>query len=191
MRGVEEAIVNVHYKADLIEQHLKDRKAPRVVISDEREKLLDTGGGCAKALPHFHGEPFFYINSDTLWREGTRNSLRDMRAMFDPARMDALMLVAPIANSTGYEGLGDFVMDQEGRLARREEKRVAPFVWAGVQIIQPRLFADLPQGAFSTNLLWDRAIKTGRLFGIRLEGLWMHVGSPEGLKAAEAALSER
>jgi N-acetyl-alpha-D-muramate 1-phosphate uridylyltransferase len=189
--GVEEAIVNVHYRADQIEEHLKVRKAPRIVISDERAQLLDTGGGCARALSHFHGEPFFYINSDTLWREGTRNSLRDMRAAFDPSRMDALMLVAPIANSTGYEGLGDFAMDQEGRLSRREEKRVAPFVWAGVQIIQPRIFVDLPTGAFSTNVLWDRAIKAGRLYGVRLEGLWMHVGSPEGLAAAEAALAER
>lgn len=189
--GVEEAVVNVHYRADQIEAHLKDRKVPRIIISDERAELLDTGGGCAKALAHFKGEPFFYINSDTVWREGTRDSLSDMRAAFDPSRMDALMLVAPTHKSTGYEGLGDFTMDQDGRLIRREEKRVAPFVWAGVQIIQPSLFTDLPQGPFSTNVLWDRAAKAKRLYGIRLEGLWMHVGSVEGLKAAEAALAAR
>lgn len=189
--GVEEAVVNLHYRADQIEAHLKDRVRPRITFSDERSRLLDTGGGCAKALPHFKGEPFFYVNSDTIWREATRDSLADMRAVFDPQKMDALMLVAPTHNSTGYEGLGDFSMDQEGRLLRREEKRVAPFVWAGVQIIQPSLFADLPEGPFSTNLLWDRAAKAGRLYGIRLEGLWMHVGSIDGLKAAEAALTAR
>ncbi|MFO1187116.1 MAG: nucleotidyltransferase family protein [Alphaproteobacteria bacterium] len=189
--GVEEAVVNLHYKAEAIEAHLKSRRVPRIAFSDERGQLLDTGGGVAKALPHFKGEPFFYSNSDTVWREGARSSLADMRAMWDAERMDALMLVAPTVRSTGYEGRGDFTMDREGHLTRREEKRVAPFVWAGVQIVHPRLFEGAPQGAFSTNVLWDRAAKANRLFGIRLEGLWMHVGSPDGLKAAEAALQER
>lgn len=189
--GVEEAVVNLHYKADAIEAHLKQRRVPRIVFSDEREQLLDTGGGVAKALPHFKGEPFFYANSDTIWRESTRNTLADMRAFWDAERMDALMLVAPTVRSTGYEGRGDFTMDVEGRLTRREEKRVAPFVWAGVQIVHPRLFEGAPEGAFSTNVLWDRAAKAKRLFGVRLEGLWMHVGSPDGLKTAEAALTER
>jgi MurNAc alpha-1-phosphate uridylyltransferase len=189
--GVEEAVVNLHYKAEAIEAHLKERKRPRIIFSDERAALLDTGGGVAKALAHFKGAPFFYANSDTIWREATRHTLADMCAAFDPERMDALMLLAPTVNSTGYDGLGDFTMDAEGRLERREESRVAPFVWAGVQIVHPRLFEDAPTGAFSTNVLWNRAAKAGRLYGIRLEGLWMHVGSPDGLKAAEAALATR
>jgi MurNAc alpha-1-phosphate uridylyltransferase len=189
--GVEEAVVNLHYKAGLIEDYLSARRAPKIIFSDERAALLDTGGGVAKALPCFHGEPFFYANSDTVWREGTRSTLADMAAAFDPAQMDALMLLAPVIDSTGYDGLGDFTMDQEGRLTRRAEKRVAPFVWAGVQIVRPELFVDAPKGAFSTNILWNRAAEAGRLFGIRLEGLWMHVGSPDGLKAAESALAAR
>lgn len=189
--GVEEAVVNLHHKAEAIEAHLKQRDRPRVIFSDEREGLLDTGGGVAKALAHFKGEPFFYANSDTVWREATRHTLADMRAAFDQERMDALMLLAPTVNSTGYDGLGDFTMDEEGHLERRGEGRVAPFVWAGVQIVHPRLFEDAPAGAFSTNVLWSRAAKARRLYGMRLEGLWMHVGSPDGLKAAEAALAAR
>jgi MurNAc alpha-1-phosphate uridylyltransferase len=186
---VKEVVVNVHYRADQMEAHLKTRKVPRIIISDERDQLLDTGGGAVRVLPHFKGEPFFYLNSDSIWLDGTRSALLDMLDFWDEARMDALMLLAAITQSTGYDGKGDFMMDQEGRLTRREEKRVAPFVWAGVQIIHPRLFAGAPQGPFSTNWLWDKAIDSGRLFGIRLDGLWMHVGSPDGLAAAEAALS--
>ena len=189
--GVAQVVVNVHYRADQMEAHLKSRKQPRIIISDERAELLDTGGGASLALPHFKGEPFFYLNSDSIWRDGARAALVDMLEFWDPARMDALMLLAGIVQSTGYDGKGDFMMDQEGRLRRREEKRVAPFVWAGVQIIHPRLFVGAPKGAFSTNWLWDKAIESGRLFGIRLDGLWMHVGSPDGLRAAEAALDDR
>jgi MurNAc alpha-1-phosphate uridylyltransferase len=188
--GVEEVIVNVHYLADQLEDHLKQRAHPRIIISDERAEILDTGGGAARALSHFAGEPFFYLNSDSIWREGARSTLGALADAWDPSRMDALMLLASITNSTGYGGKGDFVMDQDGRLARREEGRVAPFVWAGVQIIHPRVFEGCPKGGFSSNWLWDKAIAAGRLFGQRLEGLWMHVGSPEGLRAAEAALDE-
>ena len=189
--GVEEAVVNLHYKGDLIARHLSARAAPRIIFSDERDQLLDTGGGLAKALPHFKGEPFLYANSDTVWLEGTRHTLDDLVETYDPKRMDALMLMARSATSTGYDGLGDFMMDQEGALTRRLEKRVAPFVWAGVQIMHPRLVSEVPQGAFSTNILWNRAAQAGRLFGMRLEGVWMHVGSPEGLAAAEAVLARR
>jgi len=189
--GVEEVVVNVHYRADQMEAHLRARREPRIIISDERNELLDTGGGALRALPHFHGEPFFYLNSDSIWREATRNTLRDMICAWNPAEMDALMLLASTVQSTGYDGKGDFTMDQDGRLKRREEKRVASFVWAGVQIIHPRLFDGAPKCPFSSNWLWDKAVETGRLYGIRLDGLWMHVGSPDGLAAAEAALAER
>jgi len=188
--GVEEVVVNVHYRADQMEAHLKARTHPRIIISDERSQLLDTGGGALKALPHFKGEPFFYLNSDSIWLDGTRDALADMRSLWDPARMDALMLLASSVQSTGYDGKGDFMMDQEGHLSRRPEKRVAAFVWAGVQIIHPRLFEGCPNTPFSTNWLWNKAIDAGRLYGMRLDGLWMHVGSPDGLRAAEAILAE-
>ncbi len=188
--GVEEVVVNVHYRADQMEAHLKTRKTPRVIISDERDQLMDTGGGAAKALPYFKGEPFFYLNSDSIWREGTRDALKDMLVRWDPSQMDALMLLASSVRSTGYDGSGDFMMDCAGRLSPRPEKRIAPFVWAGVQIIHPSAFEGCPNGPFSTWWVWKRAIDAGRLFGIRLNGLWMHVGSPAGLKAAEAVLDE-
>ena len=187
--GVEEVVVNVHYRADQMEAHLRSRKFPRVIISDERDQLMDTGGGAAKALSHFKGEPFFYLNSDSIWREGTRDALQDMLARWDAGEMDALMLLAAGVRSTGYDGTGDFMMDQMGRLTPRPEKRIAPFVWAGVQIIHPKAFEGCPSGPFSTWWVWKRAIDRGRLFGIRLNGLWMHVGSPAGLEAAEAALN--
>ena len=189
--GVEEVVVNVHYRADQMVAHLKGRRHPRIIISDERAQLMDTGGGASKALPNFKNEPFFYLNSDSIWREGTRDALQDMLARWDSERMDALMLLAAAVRSTGYDGPGDFMMDAAGRLTPRPEKRIAPFVWAGVQIIQPSAFEGCPEGPFSTWWVWKRAIEAGRLYGIRLDGLWMHVGSPDGLKAAEAALDER
>ena len=122
--------------------------------------------------------------------DGAKPALETLAETWDPSRMDALMLVASMVGSTGFDGLGDFTMDQEGRLSRREEGRLAPFAWTGVQIIHPRLFEGCPDGSFSTNLVWNRAIEEGRLYGVRLDGLWMHVGTPVGVKAAEAALNE-
>jgi N-acetyl-alpha-D-muramate 1-phosphate uridylyltransferase len=189
--GVEEVVVNVHYRADQMEAHLAERRSPHIIVSDERAQLLDTGGGALKALPHFKGEAFFYLNSDSIWREGTRDALADMRASWDEKRMDALMLLASSVRSTGYDGLGDFMMDAQGRLTPRPEKRVAPFIWAGVQIIHPRAFEGAPAGPFSTWRIWSKAIEARRLFGIRLDGLWMHIGSPDGLRAAEDALAQQ
>lgn len=188
--GVEEAVVNVHYRADQMEAHLKSRTRPRIIISDERDQLLDSGGGIVKALPHLGDEPFLNHNADCLWLDGVRPALSLLARGWDDARMDALMLVASLVNATGFDGLGDFHMDQEGRLTRRQEKRLAPFVWTGVQIIHPRAFKDCPSGPFSTNLVWNRAIEAGRLYGVRLDGLWMHVGTPDGVIAAEAALDQ-
>jgi N-acetyl-alpha-D-muramate 1-phosphate uridylyltransferase len=187
--GIGRAVVNLHYKADLLRAHLSQRKDIAIEISDETPCLLDTGGGIAKALPHFGGAPFLTHNSDTIWIEGMGRAITRLAAAFDPERMDALMLMASTVSATGYEGRGDFTMDEEGRLARREEARVTPFVWAGVQIVHPRLFEGCPGGPFSTNLLWDRAIDKGRLYGLRHDGIWMHVGDPEGLAEAEARLS--
>lgn len=184
--GVNEIVVNIHSFADQLVSYLEGVRDVNIIISDEREALLDTGGAVLKALPHFKGEPFFTHNCDTIWAESFSNSLHRMKQRWDPARMDGLMLLAPMVRALGYDGRGDFDMGPEGALSRREEQRVAPFVWMGVQIVHPRLFDDAPGGAFSSNILFDRAIEAGRLYGIRLDGTWMHVGSPDGLAEAEA-----
>jgi MurNAc alpha-1-phosphate uridylyltransferase len=186
--GVERAVVNVHYLADLIENHLKARASPKIVISDERTKLLDTGGGVVKALPLIGREPFFHLNSDTIWIDSVRPNLDTLAEAFDPAAMDVLLLLAPVATSIGYAGRGDFTMAADGRLERRLERDVAPFVYAGAAILRPELFDGAPAGAFSLTKLFDKAAAQGRLYGLRLEGVWMHVGTPDAIAQAEAAI---
>ena len=187
---VETAIVNVHYLADLIEAHLSHRQSPHIIIADERAELLDTGGGIARALPHLSEEPFFLRNSDSFWLEGVRPNLQWLTNGWDDDRMDALLLLAATDNSTGYAGSGDFNLDKDGRLSRRLERAVAPFVYAGAAILHPRFFTDAPDGAFSLNLLFDRAIDQQRLYGVRLDGLWINVESPEAITLAETAIAE-
>jgi MurNAc alpha-1-phosphate uridylyltransferase len=187
-QGVERAVVNVHYLADLIENHLAPRKKPQIVISDERAKLLNTGGGVVKALPKLGAEPFFHINSDTIWIDGVRPNLERLAESFDPGTMDALLLLAASNDSIGYAGRGDFVMATDGRLKRRPEREMAPFVYAGAALLRPELFKDAPDGAFSLTALFDRAAEAGRLHGLRLEGVWMHVGTPGAIAEAEAAI---
>jgi MurNAc alpha-1-phosphate uridylyltransferase len=186
--GVERAVINVHYLADQIERHLAKRKKPQIVISDEREKLLDTGGGVVKALGKIGNEPFFHVNSDTIWIDGVKPNLDRLAENFDPAKMDALLLLAPVITSIGYPGRGDFLMRPDGRLERRAERAVAPFVFAGAAILTPALFKNAPEGAFSLTRLFDQAEKAGRLYGLRLEGVWMHVGTPDAIALAEAAI---
>ncbi len=186
--GVETAVVNVHHFADQLEQHLKPRRAPKVVISDERNAVLGTGGGVVKALPLLGPAPFFLINSDTLWIDGVKSNLERLAAAFRPSQMDALLLLAPTATSVGYTGRGDFSMAPDGRLRRRNERDVVPFVYAGIAILSPALFEDAPGGAFALTQLFDRAIEQERLFGLRLEGVWMPVGTPEAVAAAERAI---
>lgn len=186
--GVETAVVNVHHFADQIERHIATRRRPAIIVSDERAELLDTGGGVLKALPQLGGAPFFHINSDTLWIDGVKSNLERLAAAFDPEVMDALLLVASTATSVGYSGRGDFAMAPDGRLRRRAEREVVPFVYAGVAILSPAMFAGAPSGAFSLNHLFDRAAENGRLYGIRLDGVWMHVGTPEAIAAAEHAI---
>jgi len=188
--GIKRAVVNVHYLADKIEKHLAHRSTPKIIISDERDKLLDTGGGALRALPKLGDNPFIIHNSDSVWIEGLGSNLDRLLNAFDANQMDSLMLVAPLAASIGYEGLGDFQMDATGHLTRQTGPRLAPFVFAGVSIAHPRLFENAPKGAFSLNKLWDRAIDNGRLYGLRLEGIWMHVGTPDALAEAEAALTQ-
>jgi MurNAc alpha-1-phosphate uridylyltransferase len=188
--GIGTAVVNVHYLADQIEAHLAARTGrPATEVSDERDALLETGGGVKKALGLLGEAPFVVLNSDSFWLEGPTPNLGRLIAGWDPEAMDILLLVAPTATSLGYEGAGDFVMDPEGRLERRGERAVAPFIYAGVAILKPELFAGTPEGAFSLNLLFDRAITRNRLHGLRLDGQWLHVGTPEAIRAAEERVS--
>ena len=192
--GVNFIVINVHYMADQIVAHLEKRKAREsdveIRICDETGMILDTGGAVAKALPLFEGEPFFAHNSDSLWVEGMGSAMARMKTRWNPDTMDALMLLAPCATAIGYDGRGDFQMDAWGALTRRPEMNLAPFVWTGLQIVHPRLFDGAPTGRFSINPLWDKAIENGRLWGVRLDGVWIHVGTLQGLEEAENFLRD-
>lgn len=186
--GVTKVIVNVHYLPDQIIGHVASRKQPNVIISDERDAVLGTGGGVVKALPLLGDKPFYHLNSDTMWIDGVDSNLQRLAAAFDPSRMDILLLMAPTASSIGYTGNGDYAMNADGTLRKRKELQVVPFVYAGVAIISPAIFANSPQGEFSLTKIFDAANEKDRLFGLRLDGLWMHVGTPDAVKAAEQAL---
>jgi len=188
--GVTKAVVNVHYLADALEAHVMARAHPAIAISDEREGLLETGGGMVKArnaglLP----DPFFCVNADSIWLDGPRNAFADLSQHWDPARMDALLLVVPHARARNFGGPGDFTLDPMGRLRRRLQGRVAPAIYTGIQLVSHRLLREAPEGAFSTNILWDRAIGEGRLFGTVFTGEWLEVGEPRHVAATEAYLA--
>jgi N-acetyl-alpha-D-muramate 1-phosphate uridylyltransferase len=188
--GVETVVVNVHHFAEKMQAHLAARTRPRIVISDERERLLESGGGIVKALPLLGAEPFFVVNADSIWIEGVRPNLRRLAAAFDPARMDGILLLALLVASTGYDASGDFALDPLGRLRRRREREITPFAYAGAAILKPELFSGLAADPFSLNRVFDRALESERLYGIRLEGFWMHVGTPTSIASAEAAIAE-
>jgi MurNAc alpha-1-phosphate uridylyltransferase len=185
--GVGEAVVNVHYLPDQIIDHTANRRQPRIIISDERAEVLETGGGVVKALPLLGNAPFFLVNADTMWIDGVRPNLARMAEAFDPERMDILLLMAPTTSSIGYGGRGDYAMLPDGALRKRREHQVVPFVYAGAAILSPSLFADAPAGKFSLTKLFDSANEQERLFGLRLDGVWMHVGTPDAVHAAEEA----
>ena len=184
--GVETAVVNVHYLADQLEAHVKNRdsKRPRILVSDERGVLLDTGGGVTKALPMLGAGPFFIHNADSVWSEATPALPRMLRT-WDPEKMDCLLLLAPTATSIGYNFDGDFSVCEDGRITRKEKGEVVPFAFAGASLCDARLFENAPKGKFSLNVLWDGALAEGRLYGIELDGRWMHVGTPAALAEAE------
>jgi MurNAc alpha-1-phosphate uridylyltransferase len=185
---VETAVVNVHYLPDQIEAWAKHQSSPRIVISDERAEILDTGGGVAHALPLLGHDPFFVINSDSFWVDDGTPALDRLRAAWDDAKMDCLLLLSPLERTVGYDGAGDFTRDRDGRLSRRAASQGTPLAYIGAYLVAPRLFDGAPQGAFSMNRLWDRAIAQGRLFGVEHTGRWLHVGTPEAIGLAEAAL---
>ncbi|MEI8394448.1 MAG: nucleotidyltransferase family protein [Rhodospirillaceae bacterium] len=188
--GVETAVVNSHYLGEQIGAHLAGRTTPRLILSPEAE-VLETGGGIRLALPHFGAEPFYSVNADILWLDGTVPALRRLAESFEPGRMDALLLLMPVDRAQGYDGPGDFSLEADGRVVRRREGETAPHVFAGVHITSPALFADTPEGPFSTNLVWNRALARGRLYGLVHDGDWFHVGTPEALEKTEALLADR
>jgi len=188
--GCETIVVNVHYLADQIEAWAKRHASPNVIISDERQELLDTGGGIVKALPILGSEPFFVVNSDSIWIDEGRPALERLRAAWDEARRDCLLLLCPSERTVGYDGQGDFLKDSEGRIIGRARHGEKGLAYIGAYLVHPRLFANVRLSKFSMNLLWDRAIADKRLFGIEHEGLWLHVGTPESIALAERALKE-
>lgn len=189
--GVEKVVVNVHYLADAVEAHLaRHAHGLAVAVSDERSLLLETGGGMVKAATMIDCDPFLVVNSDNLWIDGPADTLRLLASHWDGSKMDALLLLVPHARAENHHGMGDFHMDRTGRLRRRERNRVAPFVYTGVQIVSKRLLRDAPEGPFSTNTLWNRAIEEGRCFGAVHQGLWFDVGTPQAIKATELTLED-
>lgn len=187
--GIVRAVVNVHYFADVLEAHLAERTAPTVTISDERGQLLETGGGLVKAQ-HLLPDPFFCLNSDNIWLDGPKNAFADLSALWDPARMDALLLMVPHKGARNFVGKGDFHMNSCGQLSRRRSGYIAPYIFTGIQLVAKRLLRDAPAGPFSTNVLWDRAIEEERLFGVAFTGRWFEVGTPASIRPTELALSD-
>jgi len=189
--GVERAVVNVHHLADQIRTHLRGRRDLEIIISDEHEKLLETGGGVVKALPYLGSEPFFVANSDVLWLNGTTNALERLMVEWADETMDALLMLHSTVEAYGYRGRGDFLVDPIGLLARRPEREVAPYVFTGVEILHPRALQAAPQGAFSLNVIFDKLLEQGHLYGIVHDGEWFDIGSPDGLNQAEVYMGQK
>ncbi|MBI1868593.1 MAG: nucleotidyltransferase family protein [Methylocystis sp.] len=185
--GVETAIVNVHHLADQIEAHLSGRTRPRIVISDERDRLLDQGGGIKKVLPLLGDRPFFICNTDAFWIGPESDNLGRLTRIWDADAMDAALLLAPTIGSVGVDWGGDFDMDRDGRIARPRENN-APFVYTGVGIIKPQLFFGVDDDVFRLAPFFFAAAERGRLFGAVLDGLWCHVGTMAAIKEAERAV---
>jgi N-acetyl-alpha-D-muramate 1-phosphate uridylyltransferase len=189
--GVTKAVVNVHYLADQVEAHLAGRASPHIVFSDERETLLESGGGIIKALPLLGEKPFFLINSDTFWLEGEKANLLQLAEMFNSDSMDMLLMLVTPGQATGYEGKGDFSMDSNSRLRRPRQDETVPYVYAGAAVIHPRIFKGAIAEPHSLNRQFNEAITQGRLFGMPMHGQWLTVGTPESIPAAEAVVRKR
>ena len=188
--GIKSCVVNLHHLAAMLRRHLQSRKDPAIVFSAE-DKLLETGGGIKQALPLLGDDPFYVVNCDALWLDGPSSTLKKMARLWDAERMDALLLLHPVASAIGYDGIGDYFMEPDGLLRRRIEEHIAPFVFAGVQILSPALFNGAPAGPFSSRDLFDKAQEAGRLFGVRHDGMWFHVGTPDAVSLAEELIVGR
>lgn len=184
--GVRRVVINAHYLADMLEQHLASRRDVEIAIVRE-PSLLDTGGGIRNALPLL-GETFFVVNSDILWLNGKVSPLKRLARAWDGDRLDGLLLMQRTTTALGYDGPGDFIVAPDGNVRRRREREIAPHLFAGIELLHRRLFDGAPDGAFSLNLLWDRAIEAGRLAALVHDGEWYHVGTPVALAATEERL---
>lgn len=188
--GVEQTVVNVHHFADALEAQLAKRPQPEIIISNERDQLLETGGGLVKAAPLLGQSPVFVANIDALWLDGTPSELNKLANAFDPDRMDFLLLLASMDHQLGFDGAGDFFLEADGQLRRRASNSRAPYAYAGVQIMHPSVLEGCTVEPFSTNLLWNEALEKGRIFGHVMEAFWMHVGDPHARDAAEWRLEQ-
>jgi MurNAc alpha-1-phosphate uridylyltransferase len=188
--GVERVVVNTHWQADRVREALAARDRPETIESHE-ERLLETGGGVLRALPHIGDDPFYIVNGDAFWLDGARPALARIAEAFDPDTTDAVLLVHRAAQLPFYAGCGDFAVDPLGRVRRPKEKEIVPYLYAGVQLVSPALFRAAPEGAFSTNLLWDRAIEADRLRAVVHDGVWLHLSTPEDIAEAEEMLRGR
>jgi len=189
--GVERVVINLHYLGEQIRAHLDGYTGAEILFSDENEELLETGGGVRKAAALLGSDPVFVLNSDSIWLEGEEPALDAMARTWAPGRMESLLLLSPMTDCSGFDGRGDFHLHPDGRITRRGEAPHADFAFMGVQITKPDLFKDGPEGPFSTNLIWNKALEQGRLYGLAHTGFWMHVGDPGGLARAEDILSRR
>jgi len=188
--GIIDIVINVHHLGDQIVDHLNQRSGLNIEFSREVD-LLETGGGVKKALPLLGDDPFFVINGDAFWLNGPQDAIGRINQIWDADKMDALLLLHSTVDAYGYSGRGDFTADPDGKLIRRHEMEVSPWLFTGVQILHPKIFEDSPEGAFSLNLLYDRAIEQERLYGLIHDGELFHVGTPEGQKEAEEYLGYR
>ena len=186
--GVGKAVVNVHYFPEQIAAHVASRLSPRIVLSDESAGLLDSAGGIVKALPELGREPFFILNADTFWIDRGQPNLARLALAWDAATMDILLMLADIRSATGHTGSTDFLCAHDGRL-RRSTGDPAGLIYAGAAIVHPRIFAEAPAGAHSLNRYFDVSISAGRLFGMRMDGHWITVGTPDAIPLAEAAVA--
>ncbi|WP_430445883.1 nucleotidyltransferase family protein [Sphingorhabdus contaminans] len=187
--GVGRIVINAHYRASQVEEHMAAHAADfQVAISDERDLLLDTGGGLVRALPLISDDPFICVNADNWWTDDGVNAFTRLMSEWDDEAMDVLMLLIPYAEANNTQGQGDFDLDADGRLSRRKPDQQAAYVWTGIQMLSKRLIVDPPSDVFSTNIFWDRAIARGRCFGLVHQGLWFDVGYPDAIAATEAKL---
>jgi MurNAc alpha-1-phosphate uridylyltransferase len=189
--GVERAVVNIHHLAGQVEQHLSNRKDLEIIISSEADDLLETGGGVKKALEHLGDEPFYISNADVLWLNGPTPALGRMAERWNDDEMDVLLMLHSTVEAYGYVGNGDFEAEPGGKLTRKREREVTPFLFTGVQIVHPSIFKDTPDGAFSLNVIYDKALEAERLFGVVHDGEWFHIGTPDGLAQAELYMDQR
>lgn len=186
--GVEQAVINVHHFADALEAHTSQRRDIKVLISDERNELLETGGGLVKAAPLLGDEPILVSNIDAVWVDGDQSEMGRLAEAFDPERMDFLLALSPMGHNLGFDGVGDFYLNDDGRIERRGSRDRAPFAYAGFQILHPRVLKAQAIRPFSTNELWNTALGKGRIFGHPMKAFWMHVGDPKARELAENRL---